>query len=76
MRLRTIAAAVAVIVAVLSCVEFAATRNAGVRRMAEARLAVCRKGTVSSVEARPCYEQTRAFCLDAGLERGCGEGVQ
>ncbi len=50
------------------------TPAAGARRMAEARLAVCRRGTNTSDQARPCYAEVQAFCRDAGLERTCGEG--
>ncbi len=51
-----------------------ATHAAGIRRMAEAKLAQCRKGTINGVQAAPCYRETRDFCRAHGLERTCGEG--
>ena len=56
-----------------TCEEWKATPKAGVRRMAEARLAVC-EANHTCAQAASCRPAVWAFCLDAGLEKTCGEG--
>lgn len=62
------------LIATIACANFSATRAAGVRRMAEAQLSACRKGTRFPHEYRPCYTDVQAYCRAQGLERTCGEG--
>jgi len=62
--------------AMIACATFPATRAAGVRRSAEARLKLCRKGLVIPDQYRACYAETQRFCMQQGLERTCGEGFQ
>lgn len=59
-----------------SCAGFPATREAGIRRMAEAKLKICRKGFLTSEQAHDCYSNTQLYCLAHGMERTCGEGFQ
>lgn len=49
--------------------------KASIRRMAEARLYSCVAVHPCS-DAPWCYDTVRDFCLDAGMEKGCGEGYQ
>ena len=76
MSLRLAGFSLALVAVWYGCVGFQATHNAGVRRLAESRLAVCRKGTITGIEASHCYAEVHAFCLAQGLERTCGEGFQ
>ena len=62
--------------ATIACASFPATREAGVRRAAEAKLKACRKGTQFPYQFKPCYIETQDFCRSRGLERTCGEGFQ
>lgn len=62
--------------ATIACASFPATRAAGVRRSAETRLRLCRKGLSAPDQYRACYTETQRFCMQQGLERTCGEGFQ
>lgn len=61
------------LLALASCAGWAATREAGLRRMGAARMEIC-------IRNNPCYfksacvQQARAFCVDAGIEPGCAFG--
>lgn len=60
---------------VVSCPGWDMTPAAQTRQMAEGRLAVCIADT-NCGQTSVCYPPVWAFCLDAGLERTCGEGFQ
>ena len=62
--------------ATIACASFPATRAAGIRRSAETRLRLCRKGLAAPDQYRACYTETQRFCMQQGLERTCGEGFQ
>ncbi len=48
-----------------------ATRNAGLRRQGEARLAACL--TCNGLERDRCYAESEAWCRSVGLERRCAD---
>lgn len=57
--------------ALVACASWEPTRNAIVRRQAEAQLRGCMSGTLcTQVEA--CIAESVRFCVDHGLERTCG----
>ena len=65
---------IALLLLLCSCLP--ATHNAGVRRMAEAKLEFCR-GPKKGVFSPPhCYNEVRDYCRSQGLEKTCGEGYQ
>lgn len=63
----------ALLLLLAACDDWAATAKAGNRRLAEARLESCiRQGRCS--DSSRCYDEIQGWCLDAGMERTCGEG--
>lgn len=63
----------AVLVALAAgCGQCASTPAASKRRMETARLEMCVQDNPCS-ELHRCFIESEARCLDAGMERGCGE---
>lgn len=60
----------------ITCASFPATREAGIRRAAEARVKHCQKNYVAPDHLKSCYEEAQAYCRTWGLEHTCGEGYQ
>ncbi|MBX5482817.1 MAG: hypothetical protein IRZ16_13405 [Myxococcaceae bacterium] len=60
----------------LACATTNATRAAGIRREAEARLARClgwdRPAPATPLQRQRCAEESAAFCEQQGLEKTCG----
>jgi hypothetical protein len=58
---------------VLGCLP--ATREAGLRRMAEAKLAMCiGRSHCTLQEDAACRREASVWCRERGMERDCGEG--
>ncbi len=54
--------------------DWRATHAAGVRRMEATRLGVCLETARCTVEAiSPCFCTSAVNCIDAGIERECGQ---
>lgn len=59
----------------VACANFPATREAGIRRAAEARVKHCQKNYIVPDHLKSCYAEAQAFCRTWGLEKTCGEGA-
>lgn len=68
----TFFAAIALCVIFGGCIP--ATREAGIRRVAEHKLATCRQSTANVDQRHACNVETREYCRARGLEGTCGEG--